>query len=128
MKLRIKGNSIRLRLTKSEIAQFSEAGLVKETTEVGITPDQHLTYALSISEKTETPHAEMENNRLLIILPKAQAEMWVQTGQVGIRAEQILSDEKTLQILVEKDFACLEERTGEDESDTFPHPNVGQPC
>ncbi len=32
----------------------------------------------------------------------------------------------TLTLLLEKDFACLVEREGEDESDMFPHPHAGQ--
>lgn len=128
MKLRIKGNSIRLRLTKSEVVQFAETGLIEETIEFGLTPDQRLTYALSRSENIEIPCAEMKGNRLSIILPAPQAETWTQTEQIGIRAEQILSADKKLQILVEKDFACLEVRIAEDESDAFPHPKTGQSC
>lgn len=128
MKLRITGNSIRLRLMKSEVAQLAETGLVEETIEFGLTPDQRLTYALSLSESIEIPCAEMKSNRLSIILPAPQAETWRQTDQIGIRAGQILSADKKLQILVEKDFACLEERPGEDESDAFPHPKTGQSC
>ncbi|MDT0606336.1 DUF7009 family protein [Croceitalea rosinachiae] len=33
MKIRIKASSIRLRLTKSEVEEFSEKGLIRETTQ-----------------------------------------------------------------------------------------------
>ena len=39
--------------------------------------------------------------------------------------EQVLDDGAKLAILVEKDFACLAPREGEDESDMFPHPDAG---
>ncbi|WP_375587860.1 DUF7009 family protein [Flagellimonas aurea] len=35
MKIRIKGNSIRFRLTQSEVKQLSETGSIIETTEFG---------------------------------------------------------------------------------------------
>ena len=44
----------------------------------------------------------------------------------AITAEQVLDDGGVLNILVEKDFACLAPREGEDESDMFPHPLEGQ--
>jgi hypothetical protein len=37
--------------------------------------------------------------------------------------EQVLDDGAKLTILVEKDFACLTPREGEDESDMFPNPD-----
>ena len=127
MKLRIRGNSIRLRLTKTEIAQFGETGLVEETVEFGTGENQRFVYALSAAEIGE-PRAAFENNRMTVFLPRAQADEWARTNRVGIRAEQKLSENKFLQILVEKDFACLEERPGEDDADAFPHPLAGKAC
>ena len=40
-------------------------------------------------------------------------------------SELALEDGDSLKILVEKDFACLVAREGEDESDMFPHPAAG---
>ncbi len=37
-----------------------------------------------------------------------------------------VDDGDSLKILVEKDFACLAPREGEDESDMYPHPLEGQ--
>ena len=36
----------------------------------------------------------------------------------------VLDDGEKLSILIEKDFACLAPRAGEDEADMYPHPNV----
>lgn len=128
MKLRIRGNSIRLRLTKGEVAQFKETGSVEEVTEFGLEQNQRFVYALSVLQDINASRAVLENNRISIFLPEDQSEQWTTTNQVGIRVEQSLGAEKTLQILIEKDFACLEERPGEDESDAFAHPKAGQAC
>ena len=39
--------------------------------------------------------------------------------------DQDVGGDEPLRILVEKDFACLVEREGEDDSDAFPHPDGG---
>jgi hypothetical protein len=122
----MRGNSIRLRLKKSEVEEFGANGCVEETIEFGAEENECFVYALASSENIETVRAAFENNRMTIFLPKAQAEEWTRTNQVGIGAEQIISGNKTLQILIEKDFACLEERPGEDDADTFPHPLAGK--
>jgi hypothetical protein len=43
---------------------------------------------------------------------------------VTLAHEQALPD-GSLRITLEKDFACLAPREGEDESDNFPHPQAG---
>jgi hypothetical protein len=128
MKLRIRGNSIRLRLTKSEVAQFAEKGLIEETVEFGVREDQRFIYSLSVSAEIQTVRANLENKRISVLVPKSQAVRWANTNEVGIRLAQSLGGEKTLQILIEKDFACLEDRPGEDDSDAFPHPENGKTC
>jgi hypothetical protein len=128
MKLRIRGNSIRLRLTQSEVEHFAERGLIEEAVEFGTLKNQRFIYALIISTEIEVPRAVLENNRISVLVPKSEAAQWTSTNQVGISAEQHLAEDKTLRILIEKDFACLEERPGEDESDAFPHPQIGKMC
>jgi hypothetical protein len=61
---------------------------------------------------------------LSVRLPATTIDEWVNSNQVSIRATQRLDNGGTLQLLVEKDFACLEPRPGEDESDMFPHPDA----
>ena len=114
MKLRIRENSVRIRLTKSEVAEFAENGLVENRTDFG---DSQFIYALKSSDAAQSLQAKFTNGRIEIVVPKAAAENWTNTEQVGIAGEI-----GTLKILIEKDFACLTLRVGEDESDAFPHP------
>ena len=121
MKLRIRGNSIRLRLTKTEIVQFADTGRVEEMVEFGYLQTA-LSYQLCTTSDAETMRAKFEDNCLYILVPKPDAENWIKSEKVGIEARQPLGDNKYLRILLEKDFACLTDRTDEDETDAFPNP------
>lgn len=126
MKLRVRRNSLRLRLSRSEVAQFASSGSVEETVEFG-SAEPSLTYRLCMTPDSETILAIFANNRIDVLVPKVDAENWINSEMVGIDAAQQLSDSKTLLILVEKDFACLVQRENEDEKDAFPNPRATAP-
>lgn len=121
MKIRIKGNSIRLRLSQGDVAELAKNGKVEERTEFGGS-SQSFVYSITAETSAEKVSARFENGRISIIVPQSAAENWRQTEEDGISGEQELPAGKTLRILIEKDFACLAPRAGEDESDNFPHP------
>ncbi len=128
MKLRIKGNSVRLRLTQSEVAEFAENGKFEDLTEFGVEPAQSLSYAVIAESGAEKISANFENGRISIIIPQTIADNWAQTEQTALGAEQNLPSGKTLRISIEKDFACLTPRAEEDESDNYPHPRSEKHC
>jgi hypothetical protein len=127
MKLRIRGNSIRLRLTQSEIAQFAKTGELEEIVEFG-SAKPVLIYKLLAASDDEPIRAQYEDNCLHVLVPKKDAENWINSEQVGIEAMQPLGDDRSLRILIEKDFACLTERADEDETDAFPNPIATGAC
>lgn len=127
MKLRIKGNSIRLRLSQADVAEFAKNGKVEERTEFGGL-SQSFVYSIAAETGAEKISAHYENGRISITVPQAVAENWRQTEETGISGEQELPAGKTLRILIEKDFACLAPRAGEDETDNFPHPKSEKNC
>lgn len=123
MKLRIKGNSVRLRLLRGEVARLREEGRVTEETRFA--PGAALVYSLEIAD-VGAIHASFEAKHLRVLLPRRTAMEWATSEHVGMIAEQPLADGESLRILVEKDFQCLKPRTSgqwEDESDAFPNPN-----
>ncbi len=79
-------------------------------------------YILESSPATVNPEAHISNNALTVRIPENEILRWSTTEQVSISAEQILHSGDPLKILVEKDFACLAPRDGEDESDMYPNP------
>ena len=127
MKLRIRGNSIRLRLTRTEVAAFGETGTVVETVE--FEPSLAVfRYELNRSSKDTLISARFEDNCLSIFVPVQEAENWIGSEDVGIEALHPIGDSRFLRILVEKDFACLTPRENEDETDTFTHPFAKVTC
>ncbi len=105
MKLRIHGNSLRLRLNQAEVAQFSKTGHIDDIIEFG--PGASLSYILESASKLEAPQALFKNGELRIQIPAAAAKEWVTTDRVGVTGDQPLSGGKHLSIAVEKDFKCL---------------------
>lgn len=123
MKLRIKGNSIRLRLTQSEVQRLGKEGKVTETIKFGSTAFRQLNYTL---EKSDSPiiRASYNLNEIKIILPILIADNWIQSNTISIKETIQDKGEETL-ILIEKDFKCLKSRPNEEENDMYPHPEEG---
>ena len=124
MKLRILDNSIRLRLTQSEVAALSRDGMVTARTE--FPGGRSFAYVIESSPASVAPGAYFSNNVITVRLPETTVLPWAASEQVSIDGEQRLDDGGVLKILVEKDYACLAPRAGEDESDMFPHPRSEQ--
>lgn len=125
MKIRIKGNSVRLRLTQTEINVFSEKGRISETVRFGNLATQQLIYTLE-KGTSDLFDAEYFENEIKITLPKKQASQWTTTNLVSLESSITISAEEKLLILVEKDFKCLQPRANEDETDHYPHPKEGE--
>ena len=126
MKLRIRGNSVRLRLTQKEVAQFDRTGKVEEEIDFGAS--QTLIYALEKTERSDAVSVDFENSRLRVRVPEKAAREWIESDQTGLEAAPKVGENKCLRILIEKDFACLKERPGEDDGDAFPNPLEGAKC
>jgi len=122
MKLRIRDNSIRLRLSRGEVDSLRADGLVKARTEF---PAGHeFGYELESSPASVQPDASFSDRAITVRVPESMALAWASTEQVSMQGEQFLDDGGKLTILVEKDFTCLAPREGEDESDMFPNPQA----
>ena len=124
MKLRIRENSIRLRLTRSEVTVIRDEGLLQSF--LAFPDGKRFEYALESSPASVAPNAQYTDDAMLIRLPESTVREWADSDQVAIASEQAVDNDGVLSILVEKDFACLSPREGEDESDMFAHPEAGQ--
>ncbi len=123
MKLRIRDNSVRLRLTRTEVDALRAQGVVAAAT--GFPGGREFQYRVESSPAIVNPAAFFSDNTISVRLPETAVLAWASTEQVSLPGEQVLDDGAKLTILVEKDFACLAPREGEDESDMFPHPDAG---
>ena len=112
MTIRIKGNAIRYRLTKTDIAHFSANGYLDESVDFGT---QVLTYAI---EKNQLHNLSVlfESNKITLFMPETLADEWTLTNRVGFE-----TTDNSLFLLVEKDFKCLD-NVAEDQSDHYLNP------
>ncbi len=120
MKIRIKGNSIRLRLTKTEVDNFAANGFIEEKTEFG---DTYFSYRMESSAHHQELAAAYQGNLITVFIPADIAQNWTSTELVGFENKMDIGNNKQLFLLVEKDFVCLD-NTFEDQSDNFPNPNA----
>ncbi len=119
MKIRIKDQSIRFRLTQSEVKTFKETGKINAQTHFS---QATFGYQLIRSKDLEKVQVSFQENIIKVQVPIAIATEWTDTNLVGFEENMKVDENKTLKILVEKDFQCLEQRPNEDESDNYPNP------
>ena len=122
MKLRIKGDSLRIRVTQGELESLANEGRVEESIHFG--PGRALAYRLAIDPKASELTAHFDRDVIEVRVPEKSAREWSRTNLVTLENTQS-QDGVALKIFVEKDFACLQPRAGEDESDHFPNPSAG---
>lgn len=121
MKLRLRENTVRFRLTRSEVVALVNGEVVEQTTRFAI--GQSLSCAIIPSTD---PRARMAyaGGEILLRLPTSLIAGWAETAEVSLRLEQRVDDDATLQILVEKDFVCL--HGDDDNADAFPNPAAAE--
>jgi len=120
MKIRIKGNSIRYRLTKSEVAAVCHVGYASDFVTF---PQQLLTYNLIVQEQSQPLTVTFEDNVITLSLSKQLSLDWDTNQTVGFSHVLLLPNDKKLMLLVEKDFTCMD-NTLEDQSDNYPNPKL----
>lgn len=118
MKIRIRGNSVRYRLTKTEVNTLSEMGCYESITDFG---DQKFIYAVKATDDVELLGVRFDNNTITLYLNRAKSITWAKSKKVGFSAIVQTKNGAELSLLLEKDFVCMDE-TVEDQSDNYPNP------
>ena len=67
--------------------------------------------------------ADFNHQKITVYVPTKVQHEWVTTDIVGFENKQKIAGDKTLFLLIEKDFVCLD-NTFEDQSDNYPNPNA----
>ena len=123
MKIRIKGNFIRYRLTQTEVKTLGETGRLSEETRFGPGADEVFIYALEAKEGIDGLRAGFDGRKITLYLPATAAGTWFDEERVGFQNDVQVAPGVTLGLLLEKDFACLD-NTDEDQSDNYRNPNA----
>ena len=105
MKLRIQGNSLRLRLSEAEVSQFAKTGQIEEKIAFGPEPENMLCYLLS---KTDSPTltVDFSGNTIRVNVPDKTAQQWISTELIGFDGAVPTLKGGQLKVLVEKDLSC----------------------
>ena len=111
---------MRFRLTRSEVAIFSETGRYMEKTEFMSTV---FSYEIQAKEGIENLEADFYNNSITLFFPKKDLANWAKGDKVGFSHSFVMESGKSLALLVEKDFVCMD-KTVEDQSDNYPNPKA----
>jgi hypothetical protein len=127
MKLRIKGNSLRLRVSRSELARFLAGERVAETIRFAAAAEAKLTYALERGAHAGGASVRYCAQEVIVSLSDEQAQCWSQESEVGVYTLVGIAPEGLLELIVEKDFACLD-RGEEENKDIFANPLMGSVC
>lgn len=120
MKIRIKGPSVRLRLSRTEVNKLVNEGVVEDHTPFG---NETFSYALQKVNSGEGLTADFKEGKMTMYVPQQLVNGWEVNDLVSIDANMpIDGNGQSLYLLLEKDFQCIDNTT-EDESDNYINPN-----
>jgi hypothetical protein len=112
MKLRIHGNALRLRVKQGEVAALAAGEAVEGRCEL---PGQALVYRLAPGGAAMG--VTFAEGVLTVAVPEETVAAWAGGEQVGMAGTA-----GAVEVLVEKDWQCLDSKDPRDNEDTFPHP------
>lgn len=123
MKLRLQDDTLRLRLSISEARTIGSGARVRAATR--FPGGAVLTYELVPSGVTALA-AGFADGRVTVEVPRRDARAWAASESwISLEGTVDLGPTATLTLLVEKDFACLAPRPGDDGTDLFVNPRTG---
>ena len=117
MKLRLCHNSIRFRLSKSDLDQLTQTGEISESISFG--EDTFFTYSLTQFHTTAYHPADLEvkygNNEIKVMILAGAFDAFLDKDEISIFDKILVEntynftpfEDEYLSILIEKDFACL---------------------
>jgi len=120
MKIRIKGNSVRVRLSRSEVDSFGKEGYLEEKTEFA---NNVFVYALQAKEGIDALEAGFAANTMTMYVPAGLPPQWAANETVGYSNNMDTGEGRQLFLLLEKDFKCIDAAVNEDQSDNFDNPS-----
>ena len=96
MKLRMYGNSVRLRLRRSEVARLAAEGRVGMSVDFG---NRRLGYSVELDDGVSKAVAEFDGEAVRVRVPRAAGLAWCASEEVSLESNDV-----TPTVLIEKDF------------------------
>ncbi len=119
MKIRIKGNSVRIRLSKTEVETLAKQGNIEESTHF---PNGAFLYSLKTKNDIDNLSAAITGSTITMYVPESAVADWATNEVVGFDHTLPLGDGDSLYLLLEKDFKCIDAAVTEDQSDNYENP------
>jgi len=117
MKIRIRGDSLRLRLSQSDVGVLDREGSVADA--LHFPGGSSLGCVLVSDARAAELDAAFDERTIRVTIPASWARKLIDTDEVGVQGERELPGGGALTVLIEKDFRCLVPRAGEDDGDGF---------
>ena len=118
MKLRIRAQTLRIRISPTELEQVRQKEKIESS--IHFPNGSTLSYSLEASDQEDTKII-FEDTVIAIRLSPTDIETITDDANVGIQSMHTTAH-GALDLLIEKDFTCLHPR-GIEDADTFPNPN-----
>jgi hypothetical protein len=96
---------------------------IEETIRFAPEPDAKLTYSLEPAPGISNTTVRYSHQRVAVVVDRNELRIWNEADQVGIYTSVGVGSNEHIELIIEKDFACLD-GSDEDNKDTFSNPNA----
>jgi len=124
MKLRLRANTLRLRLNQREVEKLAAGEVLREGIE--FPGGTSLSYLLKVAPAAEA-QAFFEGGRIHIIAPRVPILNWAANDELGIYFS-LPTGAEPLEIAIEKDLVCLDGPVEEQDPLAFPREMAEKVC
>lgn len=115
MKLRFRGNTVRLRLNRSEVSRIALGEPLRE--ELQFPRGATFAYVLEPGQDS-APDADYLPGMLRVVAPRSHLQSWANSLELGLSYDLPL-ETTFLRILIEKDLECIDGPEEERDPDAF---------
>jgi hypothetical protein len=119
MKLRLRGNSIRLRLNREDVDRLALGNILEE--QVFFPGSNRFCYCLEPSANGAAAH--FDGSSIRITVPLTAISEWAASREIGLYFD-FQTGEQPLKVAIEKDLECLHDTGEEPETLAFPRTNL----
>jgi hypothetical protein len=123
LKLRIKGNTLRLRVSRSEVAKLLAGDRVEDAVQFTSVLESRLSYGLEVTRQSKPVAIVWKPQSVTVLISQEQMKKWAIETEVGVYETVDLGSAGSLTVAIEKDFACLN-GSDEENADSFANPKA----
>ncbi len=116
MKLRFRGNSLRLRVNRREVETLTSGTALRE--EVVFPNDKRLSYVFEPQARA-SPQVSFDGGVIRVNAPLSAVQDWARSDSIGLYFD-IAAQDAMLKVAIEKDLACVDGPPEERDPEAFP--------